>query len=773
MLDEELATARHATAARQRIADAKHQNAWADCTAPGGGKQQLDGPAASAKERAWDDWLGGMLKWRHNCRKEIAYTGALFDAHPGLAWASTSYLQPQMHPFDLFFYNRTRRSYTIDKYLDDLDARLGGIDSVLVWPTYPNIGMDDRNQFDMMHAMPGGAGGMRDVTRRLQARGVRVLWPLKPWDKATRRDEVLGEVGQMTQVLAQTGADGLNGDTFPYVGKEYWDDALLHGLAPAIEPELGGIEYDGTPKMEWLNWHAMSWGYWDFPKAPLVAKYKWLETRHMTHVCDRWQKRRLQNLQAAYFNGVGFEVWENVWGTWNGFTPRAAEATRRVGRVLRYLGAKGYLTSKAWVPHTRCAKYHRDDIFGSSFPHPDGALADAGDAFFALVNRGDADMSGPMLVVPIPAAAAASPIRFIDVFAGVELVPTRRSEGAAVLAFGVEAQGFGGLLVTSDSSPELAAFMASMRALRASGPLSGYSDEWKPLLQTMEEIPPTAARPTSAPPGMVRVPPVRAYTFETAGLIIEPETDKDMDTAVDVQFPWERHPSRQHKQVMSVPSFYMDTYPVTCDEYARFLEQHRYAPPDATNFLKTWHREGERYVVPEGHGRKPVTHVSLNDARAFCRAYGKRLPHAWEWQYAGQGTDRRKYPWGDWEAPTRFPKEIRAQSAGARDDVDAHPTGASPFGVMDMVGNVWQYTDVFSDTHTRAALVRGGSNYKPFGDGWSSQWYYPQAKSLVQHNKYYLMDDSYERAATLGFRCVQDAPAAAGGAGSTTLPGIP
>merc|ERR1712178_78289 len=88
------------------------------------------------------------------------------------------------------------------------------------------------------------------------------------------------------------------------------------------------------------------------------------------------------------------------------------------------------------------------------------------------------------------------------------------------------------------------------------------------------------------------------------------------------------------------------------------------------------------------------------------------------------------------------------------ESVMAHaPAGDSPFGVSDLVGNVWQYTDEFQDDHTRAVILRGGSNYRPSG----SKWYLPQALELNKHEKYFLMDDRYERAGTIGFRCVQDA----------------
>jgi len=86
-------------------------------------------------------------------------------------------------------------------------------------------------------------------------------------------------------------------------------------------------------------------------------------------------------------------------------------------------------------------------------------------------------------------------------------------------------------------------------------------------------------------------------------------------------------------------------------------------------------------------------------------------------------------------------------------DVDAHPAGASPFGVMDLIGNVWQWTDEYVDEHTRAAVLRGGSHYQPQG----SRWYFPQAYKLSQHGKYLLMAPSIDRSGNIGFRCVVDA----------------
>ena len=120
---------------------------------PGVTNEQIALPADPKDLPAWRD---GLAQWRASCRAAIGYTGKIYD-QPALNWTSTSYIQPQSHPYDRLFYDVASHSYTMDVFLADLTQRYGGIDSVLVWPTYTNIGMDDRNQFDLIRAMPGGA----------------------------------------------------------------------------------------------------------------------------------------------------------------------------------------------------------------------------------------------------------------------------------------------------------------------------------------------------------------------------------------------------------------------------------------------------------------------------------------------------------------------------------------------------------------------------------------------------------------------------------------
>jgi len=230
---------------------------------------------------------------------------------------------------------------------------------------------------------------------------------------------------------------------------------------------------------------------------------------------------------------------------------------------------------------------------------------------------------------------------------------------------------------------------------------------------------------------------------------------------VDVQFPWEPTPRRFHSRTVDIGPFYIDSNLVTNAEFARFLNSTGYKPKDSHNFLHNWGK-GER-------DKQPVTWVGINEARAYCRWAGKRLPHSYEWQLAAQGTDGRVYPWGSTLDTEKFPKPVQHPSDFKLPDVGSFPDGNSPFGIADMVGLIWQYTDEFEDPHTRGAVLKGSSMFNPILSGdfpalpQVGNWYFPQAKKLIQHNRLLLMDDSYERAATLGFRCVASHPEGAAG----------
>jgi formylglycine-generating enzyme required for sulfatase activity len=682
--------------------------------------QTISGPAKGSDSGAW---LEAMRRWREQELARMHYNGREYD-RPELAWTRRSFIQAQMMVEDRYFYDPVKGCYTVDRYLDDLEARYGGLDSVLIWPVYPNIGIDNRNQHDMLRAMPGGLAGVKQMVADFHRRGVRVLFPEMPWDAGGRVEGVpLWEA--VARDMKAVGADGINGDAQPGVRREFLTASMAVGHPLAFEPEnnMGDIAM--------LQWNHMDWGYWPYPAIPEVSKYKWLESRHLTHVCERWARDRSAGLQATFFNGVGYVAWENIWGVWNQVTPRDAAAIRRI-RLIEHATAD-LLCSPDWEPHVRVLQ---DEIFASRFPG-------SGRSVWLLVNSGTADKDGRQLRVLYREGT-----RYYDLWNAVRLKPEVDGNTAA-LAFKLEGRSYGAVLAVDPGQPnaDIEAVLPRLATL-AKTPLKSLSAEWHVLPQRIVEIHPTAPART-APPGMVQIPAGK-FRFQVSGVEIEgwgcPANPKQPGT--DVQCPWEDLPRMVHDRELDMKSFYIDRFPVTNDQFKKFLDATGYQPRDAYNFLKDW----KNGTYQDGLANKPVTWVSIEDAREYARWAGKRLPHEWEWQYAAQGTDGRPFPWGDQDNPEARPKPDEGHDLRGPTDVDAFPKGASPFGVMDMIGNVWQWTDEYVDEHTRAAVVRGGGYYRPAG----AAWYFPRNTKLSQHGKYLLMAPCKDRSGCVGFRCVVD-----------------
>jgi iron(II)-dependent oxidoreductase len=674
-------------------------------------------PPRACTPEQYDLWLADITHWRTEHRIRIGYEGGAYE-RPELKWTQSSFVQPQVMMEDRFLYDPDRRTYTVGRFLDDLNKRYGGVDAVLLWHTYPNIGIDDRNQYDLLADLPGGLAGVRSMIDQFHARGVRVFFPVMLWDQGTH-DPMATNWEASARAMKEVNADGLNGDTLdgfplPFVTAS---DAQQHPLA--LEPE-GGVSND-----ELLAWNTMSWGYWKYDGEPKVSRYKWLESRHMVNVCDRWSKNKTDNLQYAFFNGVGYESWENIWGIWNEITPRDGESLRRVSAIERTFPE--LLTSPRWRPFLPTTQY---GIYASAWPGDKQTL-------YTIINRNAYDVQGPQLQLPADEGA-----HYYDVWNGRELQPVD-SPGSVQLSFPIEANGFAAVLETH-ASLDAAETKLMVRASEwAKTPLASLTNIWKPMRQEQVPIAKTSAA-VSAPEGMVLVPEAD-FEFVVQGMPIEGGND----VGVDVQYPWEDQARRYHRHMMHIDPLYIDRTPVTNAQFKKFIDATHYHPGDDHNFLKHW--AGGTFAP--GAEEEPVVYVSIEDARAFAKWAGKRLPHEWEWQYAGQGLDKSAYPWGSVFNIALVAAVNKSRSLTHPEAAGMHPQAASPFGVQDMVGNVWQWTDEYRDDHTRAAVLRGGSYYQPQG----SVWYFPPTYRLDEHGKYLMLSPGRDRAGTIGFRCVKDA----------------
>lgn len=134
-----------------------------------------------------------------------------------------------------------------------------------------------------------------------------------------------------------------------------------------------------------------------------------------------------------------------------------------------------------------------------------------------------------------------------------------------------------------------------------------------------------------------------------------------------------------------LPDYYMAKTPVTKAQYAAFVQATGYRQP-------TRWENGQPPADKQDH---PVVHVSWDDAVAYCRWFSRstglvyRLPTEAEWEKAARGTDGRIYPWGNqWDGSRcNTPESVLNHTT----PVGAYPNGASPYGLLDMVGNVWEW----------------------------------------------------------------------------------
>jgi formylglycine-generating enzyme required for sulfatase activity len=221
-------------------------------------------------------------------------------------------------------------------------------------------------------------------------------------------------------------------------------------------------------------------------------------------------------------------------------------------------------------------------------------------------------------------------------------------------------------------------------------------------------------------------------------------------------------PDEQPPHNVTISGFWLDKVEVTNAMYSLCVKAGACEPPRL--FTSATH---ETYYNNPDFSEYPVIMVRWRDANAYCSWAGRRLPYEAEWEYAARGTDFRTWPWGD-----ERPDSGRANyNYSLRDTVrvGSSPNGVSPFGILDMAGNVWEWVADWYDANyylnaptvnpmgPTAALskylkvIRGGS----WQDGDAELRVSNRGFTSGGDDKAQLNSDAYNGTAanTIGFRC--------------------
>jgi formylglycine-generating enzyme len=612
-----------------------------------------------------DAWRAALARWRAEARRRIGYDGRRYAA-PATAWTRRCFSVCLAWLWDDTLYDRATGKFTVDDYLARGEREFGGFDAVVLWHAYPIIGLDDRNQFDYYRDVPG----IDALVGSLRARGVRVAIDYNPWDTGTRR-EGRPDFALIADCVRRFGADVVFLDTMREGGAEIAAATTLANPSAVLETE-------GSIPLERIHDHAMSWGQWFADSAlPGVIRAKWFEQRHLVHHVRRWHRDHSGELHSAWMNGCGVMVWENVFGSWVGWNARDRALLRAMVPVQRYFS--DLFSEGRWTPLL--------DEAGSGLP----ASRWEKDAItlWTVVNQSGTPHAGPLLsIAPRPGVA------YFDVVAGERLgadlageLPAAGVAGVVAIPAGHEPPGFSDLL-------------ARQRAARWSG------DTSFPVLPVRRvRVAPTA-------PG--DLPPIPAGVHRLAVTYTVRETGFDAGAPfVDVwrpsATPPDLHVQGMVERTVTVGPVGVATHEVSNREYAEFLAATGYRPAVPERFLAHW-RDGT--PVP-GTEDQPVTHVSLDDARAYARWAGLRLPTDDEWQLAAEGASlERRQPL------------------------------------------VWNWTESErTDGRTSYVFLKGGCAWQAEG----SIWYVDGGSRPPSYSlKLLRSSPAIERSASVGFRCACD-----------------
>jgi gamma-glutamyl hercynylcysteine S-oxide synthase len=710
------------------------------------------------------EWQNGLrLMFRDRYLYDLVkFDNSLYESSD-LAWIRESYLIVLQMAWDREFYDRLTGRYNYGDFLKKQIATFGKIDAFVLWPTWPRLGLDQRNQWDLYSDLPGGTGQLRNFSRLSRPYGTRLFIAYNPWDNSTRPENHFKGLARM---ISETEADGVVLDTYGSTStrlREAVDSVrkgvIMYSEAMALPKDMPGILTGRVHNAIFLS-----------PELNLNKLIK--PDISIFRVCDVGEDIIHREMAIAFFNGYGTELHMGRPGGRNENFNSDREFLARTTFILRQ--NNDAFLDQNWTPMVETTS---DNIFVNRWNsgtktiytilnmRAEGFSGDLfkidpaeGKHYVSLWNHENIKSGSPggSLYLPVRTdswLAAYSGTRregSVDCIAGFPDILKSEFYGDSI---SVCAPGEGKVIVWK-GNPSYSSVSKEFNIKKDTvfniKDLFGYY-EGKIVIQLVdgkilhdENI----ITVKGGKPWLISKATRTGRAVNTVSdMVLVPGTKFSCNVGTVEYEDFILYPDVSGHEI-KIDSFLIDRYPVTNARYLEFLISTGYRPSDTTRYLKHW----ESGTYKQGQDKYPVVYLSIEDMKAYADWAGKRLPTQAEWQLAAQGTDKRLWPWGN-----EFHATYCNNSFGRLTPVDAFTKGQSPYGVIDMVGNVWQMTsDMYYNGNNYFTIIRGGSYYNP-----ESSWWYVKGgpQQLDKTQIMLLVSPGYDRSATVGFRCVKDVDA--------------
>lgn len=695
-----------------------------------------------------------------------------------LEWIKKSYVIHALMAWDRQFYDDRIQRYQLLDFLKYGKHLFGGDDVICIWPTWPSLGIDQRNQFDLFRDLPGGLPNLKRLTDSMHLMDSHIFLCYNPWDESTRGE---GHLRGLYDMLKATNADGMVLDT---EGASSHDlQATADSVKPGIimYPEGMAVPKDMQGVLAGRVHNAIYY-------PPMLNLNKFIQPDFaIFRVTEVAREPILRELSVAFFNGYGTEI--NMFPP--GIPNRVDDEYRYLGRTSRILRENTTnFTAKEFVP---LIKTSRDSVWVNEWPSKSKTIY----TVFSIIPQG--------LQADLFKVRTVENTHFVDLWHHKELNPVSLN-GEWNIPVSTDAFNASWLGSNNEGAVDCIAHFPIILNAHLYGNFLRFSATKGTQIRLWAGDPTYEKTPVVFKPGNYSVQLTQLFgrkedkfvlqLFDGDEIIdervfeIKPGTPLLISESIStngyqkvpegmVKIPggtfkfhgthgddFISYPDYNEGNIYSMPPFFMDRFPVTNKEFKAFIDDTHYQPSDTTNFLKNWIHKN----YPPGEENFPVVYVSYEDAKAYAGWAGKRLPTEVEWQYAAQTTELNEWPWKQnkpvkWESQTitntltvMKPRGLDATLCNLGDGklyaVGKFKRGANPFGLQDLVGSVWQLTnDEYQSDSYRYIIMKGGSYFNP-----SSSWWYVQGGPRPLTYRQYLLrvSQGFERNATVGFRCAAD-----------------